>query len=154
MNAYDLVKVLHIVSAAIIFGTGLGTAFVVWRAERSGDLASIAFATRHAVTADWLFTTPAVVFQPLSGAWLIWQGGYDPREAWLLWSIGLYVLAGLCWVPVVRLQLRMRDLASVAVAAGGPLPEGYRRLMTAWTRLGWPAFLAVLVIFGLMVAKP
>ena len=154
MSAYELVKALHIVSAALIFGTGLGTAFMVWRAERGGEVAEIAFAARHAVTADWLFTTPAVVFQPLSGAWLIWQAGYDPREPWLLWSLGLYLLAGLCWVPVVRLQLRMRDLARAAAAAGACLPAEYRRLMTVWTRLGWPAFLAVLAIFALMVAEP
>ena len=154
MSAYDFVKALHVVSAAVIFGTGLGTAFMVWRAERSGEVAAIAFAARHAVTADWLFTTPAVIFQPLSGAWLIWQGGYDPREAWLIWSLGLYLVAGLCWVPVVRLQLRMRDLAQAAAANGAPLPGDYRRLMTVWTRLGWPAFLAVLAIFALMVAKP
>lgn len=154
MSAYDLVKALHIVSAAIIFGTGLGTAFVVWRAERIGEVAAVAFTTHHAVLADWLFTTPAVIFQPLSGAWLIWQGGFDPREAWLLWSLGLYVLAGACWVPVVRLQLRMRGLARSANEAGSPLPREYRRLTTVWTRLGWPAFLAVLAIFALMVAKP
>jgi uncharacterized membrane protein len=154
MSPFDVVKTLHIVSAAIIFGTGLGTAFLVWRADRGGEVAAIAFATRHAVLADWLFTTPAVIFQPLSGAWLIWQGGYGPGEAWLLWTYGLYLLAAVCWLPVVRLQLRLRDLAREAAASGAALPPAYRRIMGAWVRLGWPAFLAILAIFYLMVAKP
>ena len=154
MSAYDFVKALHIVSAAIIFGTGLGTAFVVWRAEQSGEVAAIAFATRHAVLADWLFTTPAVIFQPFSGLWLAGQAGFSLTEGWLLWTYGLYALAAACWLLVVRLQLRLRDLAGEAAAAGAPLPPGYHHAMTAWFRLGWPAFIAMLAIFYLMVAKP
>ncbi len=154
MSAYEVVKTLHVLSGAIIFGTGLGTAFVMWRADRGGDLAAIAFAARHTVIADWLFTTPAVIFQPLSGLWLAGQAGFSLGEGWLLWTYGLYALAAACWLPVVRLQLRLRDLAGEAAAAGAPLPPGYRRAMIAWFRLGWPAFIAMLAIFYLMVAKP
>jgi uncharacterized membrane protein len=154
MSTYEIVKVLHILSATVVFGTGLGTAFVVWRANRGGDVAAIAFATRHAVVADWLFTTPAVIFQPLSGLWLAYEVGYGFTEPWLLWVYGLYALAGACWLPVVRLQLRMSRLAAAAAREGTPLPEAYRRHMRAWFRLGWPAFLALVVVFWLMVARP
>jgi len=154
VSAYVLVKTLHILSATLLFGTGLGSAFYMWRADRSGDTAAIAFAARNVVTADWLFTLPAIVFQPLSGLWLAWHLGMTLTEPWLLWSYGLYLLAGVCWLPVVWLQIRMRDLSAAALAQGAALPGGYHRCMAVWFVLGWPAFLAVIAIFYLMVAKP
>lgn len=154
MSPYEIVKVLHILSATVVFGTGLGTAFVVWRAHRGGNVAAIAFATRHAVVADWLFTTPAVIFQPLSGLWLVSEVGYGFTEPWLLWVYGLYALAGACWLPVVGLQLRMSRLAAEAAREGKALPEAYRRYMRAWFTLGWPAFVALVAVFWLMVARP
>jgi uncharacterized membrane protein len=154
MNAYEIVKTLHIVSAAVLFGTGLGTAFFMWRADRSGEVEIVALAARHTVLADWLFTAPTVVFQPLSGLWLAWQAGIGLSESWLVWTYGLYALAAACWLPVVWLQLRMRDLSAEAARTGTQLPPAYRRYMGLWFRLGWPAFLSVLAIFYLMVAKP
>ena len=154
MSAYALVKTLHILSATLLFGTGLGSAFYMWRADRSRDPAAIAFAARNVVIADWLFTLPAIVIQPLSGFWLAWYLGMGLTEPWLLWSFGLYLLAGACWLPVVWLQIQMRDMAATALALGAGLPGRYHRFMTIWFVLGWPAFLAVIAIFYLMVARP
>lgn len=154
MTSYEIAKTIHVLSATVLFGTGLGTAWFMWRANRSGEVALVAATARNVVLADWLFTTPAVIVQPLSGLWLIDIVGYAPTEAWLLWTYGLYALAGVCWLPVVRLQIRMRDLAEVAHAEGAPLPPAYGRAAGAWFWLGWPAFLAVIVIVYLMVAKP
>ena len=154
MSAYELVKTLHILSATLIFGTGLGTAFYMWRGHRDGDIRALAVIARNVVMADWLFTTPAILFQAASGAWLVEAAGFGYGETWLLWTYGLFLLAGVCWLPVVWLQLRIRDLAVAAAAASTPLPAVYHRLISAWFRLGWPAFLAVIVIFYLMVAKP
>lgn len=151
---YELVKTIHILSAAVLFGTGLGTAWFMWRANRSGDVALIFGTARLVVLADLLFTTPAVVVQPLSGFWLIHLAGYGPTETWLMWTYGLYALAGACWLPVVWLQVRMRDLAASSCAGKRPLPPLYHRLQRIWFTLGWPAFLAVIVIVHLMVAKP
>lgn len=154
MSAYVLVKTLHILSATVLFGTGLGSAFYMWRADRSEDGAAIAFAARNVVIADWLFTLPAIVVQPLSGVWLALHLGMSLTEPWLLWTYVLYLLAGICWLPVVWLQIRMRDMAAAALAQEVPLPERYHRYMKAWFVLGWPAFLAVIAIFYLMVARP
>ena len=154
MSAYDLVKTLHVISATLIFGTGLGTAFYMWRGHRAGDLRALAVISQNVVLADTIFTAPAIAFQAGSGAWLIWNGGYDPLAPWLLWAYGLFALAGACWLPVVWLQLRIRDLAVAAAGDGSALPPRYHRYMGYWFRLGWPAFLAVVVIFYLMVAKP
>jgi uncharacterized membrane protein len=151
---YEILKTVHILSATVLFGTGLGTAWFMWRADRSGDAATIAATARNVVLADWLFTLPAIVVQPLSGAGLVQMAGYSPTETWLLWSYGLYFLAGACWLPVVWLQIRMRNLAMSAVAAGAPLPARYRRYARLWFVLGWPAFTAVILILYLMVAKP
>jgi uncharacterized membrane protein len=151
---HEIVKTVHILSATVLFGTGLGTAWFMWRADRSGDVATIAATARNVVLADWLFTTPAVIVQPLSGFWLIHLVDYSPTEPWLLWTYGLYALAAACWVPVVRLQIRMRDLAATARGAAALLPADYRRLARIWFLLGWPAFLSVIGIVYLMVARP
>lgn len=154
MTAYLLLKTLHVVSAALLFGTGLGTAFFMWFTHRSGDVAAIARVARLTVRADGLFTAPAVIVQPLSGYAMMRLAGYDFEQPWLLASLGLYLFAGACWLPVVVLQLRARDLAVAAAREGVPLPPAYARAMRAWFALGWPAFAAVLATYWLMVAKP
>ena len=154
MNAYALLKFVHMLSSTLLFGTGLGTAFFMWMSHRSGNVAAIANAARITVLADWLFTTPAVVIQPLSGLWLMRLAGYPIGTPWLLTAIALYLAAGACWLPVVALQLRVRALSAEAVRSNTPLPASYHRHMRWWFALGWPAFLAVLAAFWLMVAKP
>jgi uncharacterized membrane protein len=154
MNVYLLLKTVHILSATLLFGTGLGTAFFMWFTHRSGEVTAIARVARLTVLADWIFTTPAVIVQPLSGFALMHIAGYDGRQAWLQLALALYVLAGACWIPVVLLQRRARDLAVRAAREGHELPEAYRRAMRWWFALGWPAFAAVLATFWLMVAKP
>lgn len=151
---FTWLKLIHILSATVLFGTGLGTAFFMWRADRSGDLPAIAVTARHVVLADFLFTVPAIVVQPVSGVLLAIEAGYTFTEPWLLAAIGLYLLIGACWLPVVRLQLRMRDLAEAARATSEPLPASYHRAMRLWFVLGWPAFASILAIFALMVFRP
>jgi uncharacterized membrane protein len=153
MDAYTLVKTLHILSATILFGTGLGTAFFFWSA-RHGDDAARLHAARTTVRADFLFTLPAVVVQPATGAWLIARAGYDPGDVWLVATYILYVLVGLCWLPVVWLQMRMAAMLTAKVAGGAFDAARYERLRRLWFALGWPAFAAVIAIFVLMVAKP
>jgi len=150
---YGLVKTLHILSATVLFGTGLGTAYFMWSAVRTTDTRVIASVTRQAVRADWFFTTPAIVLQPLSGAWLAQTAGYS-WSGWIGWSIALYALAGLCWLPVVWLQLRMRDLAAAAVRGDQPLADPYWHYARLWFWLGVPAFAALIAVFYLMSAKP
>jgi uncharacterized membrane protein len=154
MDAYLLLKVIHILSAAVLFGTGLGIAFFMWRADRSADVAAIAATARQVVLADWLFTAPAVIVQPVTGYLLAIEAGYALNERWLLLSAGLYVLTGACWLPVVWLQFRMKTLAEAACEQNAPLPAAYRRAMRLWFALGWPAFGAVIAIFFLMVFRP
>lgn len=151
---YPLLKLAHIFGATLLFGTGLGTAFFMWRADRSGDVAAIAQTARTVVIADYLFTFPAVIAQPLTGYLLVLAVGYELTEGWILATLGLYVLTGACWLPVVWLQTRMRDLAIAARDAGTELPPEYHRAMRAWFILGWPAFAAVIAIFYLMLFRP
>jgi uncharacterized membrane protein len=154
MSAYALLKFVHILSSAVLFGTGLGTAFFMWLSHRSGSVAAIANAARITVLADWLFTTPAVIIQPLSGLGLMRLVGYRFDTPWLLAAIALYLVAGACWLPVVVLQLRVRYLSAEAMRSDNPLPARYHSYMRWWFALGWPAFLAVIAAFWLMVAKP
>jgi uncharacterized membrane protein len=151
---YPLIKWLHIVSSTVLFGTGAGIAFFYMRAQRTGDTKIIAAVARDVVLADRVFTATAVVLQPVTGIVLALTAGFSLSLPWLVWSMVLYVLVGCCWLPVVWLQTRMRDLAIVAAANGSPLPAAYQRHYRWWFALGWPAFVGVLVIFYLMVAKP
>ena len=153
-DAYLLLKYVHVVSSTLLFGTGLGTAFHGWMAHRSGDGAAIAVVGRSVVLADWLFTAPAVVVQPLTGVALARLAGFPLTSGWLLLSLALYALVGACWLPVVCLQIRMHALAAEAVRAGTPPPPRYFAYARVWFALGWPAFLGVLAIFWLMIAKP
>ncbi|MBB6340436.1 putative membrane protein [Pseudomonas fluvialis] len=154
MTLYLLLKTLHILSSTLLFGTGLGSAYYALRAWRSGEVQVIATTFRHLVAADWLFIATTAVFQPLSGLALAHLAGWPLNQYWLLLSLGLFVLAGLCWLPVVWLQIRVRDLAAEALASGQPISPKAGRYMAIWFALGWPAFIAFVAIFFLMVIKP
>jgi uncharacterized membrane protein len=154
MNEYVILKVLHIVSSTLLFGTGLGTAFFMWFTHRTGEVGAIATVARLTVCADFLFTTPAVIVQPITGYLLMRLMHFDLRNSWLQAAIGLYVFTGICWLPVVWLQWRAADMAQKAWRENSALPHAYYRYMRIWFALGWPAFLSVIAIFWLMVAKP
>lgn len=148
---YLCVKWLHILSSTVLFGTGVGTAFFMLMANRTRDLKTIRFATRTVVIADWLFTTPAVIIQPITGYILAKIAGFPLTTPWLVMAIALYLFAGACWLPVVWIQLKMRALA---VAAETELPAQYWAYNRWWLILGSLAFPAVMVIFWLMVFTP
>jgi uncharacterized membrane protein len=153
-DPYLWLKWVHVLSSTVLFGTGLGTAFQMWRAHRTREPRVIAAVAANVVWADWLFTLPSGVLQPLTGWGLVEMARYDPAEGWLVLAYALYALALACWVPVVVLQIRARDLARMAAAAQGHLPPAYFRVMRTWFVLGWPAFLSLIVIFVVMVQRP
>ena len=152
--AYLLVKWLHILSSTFLFGTGIGSAFYMLFTSLSRDVRAIAVVSRFVVLADWIFTTSTIVIQPLTGLYMMHLAGYLLSSRWIIWSIGLYFVAGACWLPVVWIQLRMRDMAQLAVRDGTELPALYWRYLRWWVTLGIPAFIAMVIVFWLMVAKP
>ena len=152
--SYLVVKWLHILSSTVLFGTGLGSAYYMFFASRSRDARVIAAVVRQVVIADWLFTTPTIVLQPLTGLYLVHLAGFPLSSPWIVVSIGLYLLAGAAWLPVVWMQMRMRALAQSAADTNTPVPPIYWRYLRAWVALGVVAFLALVVVFYLMVAKP
>lgn len=152
--AYQTLLLVHILSSTLLFGTGLGTAFHGLAAYLREDVRATAVVARNVVLADWLFTAPAVVIQPATGIWMARLAGFPPTTGWLAAAILLYVFTGACWLPVVWLQMRIRNLAGAADRDGLPLPPLCRRYAAWWFALGWPAFAAVMAIFYLMVFKP
>jgi uncharacterized membrane protein len=154
MDAFLLLKTLHIIGATVLFGTGAGIAFFMLMANRTKDPALIAHVAGTVVVADLLFTASAVVVQPLTGLALAGFEGQPLTHGWIGLSLILYLVTGAFWLPVVVIQLRMRDLARTAAAQGAPLPARYHRLYRVWFAFGFPAFAAVLGIIWLMVAKP
>ncbi len=148
MNLYLWIKLVHILSATVLFGTGLGTAFFMLKAYLSQNDQAMKITTNTVVMADWVFTTPAVVIQLATGLWLTSKLNIAYDSSWFVAVISLYALVGLCWIPVVWIQIRIRDLI-----AGGSARDDYRQLMRIWMALGVPAFGSVIVIFYLMVSK-
>ncbi|NUZ06016.1 DUF2269 family protein [Piscinibacter koreensis] len=151
---YVVVKWLHVLSSTVLFGTGIGSAYYMFFASRTGDARTVANVVKLVVIADWVFTTSTIVIQPVTGLWLAHLAQFPLTSAWILWSIVLYFVAGACWLPVVAIQIRMRKLAETAAAANQGLPAEYLRLWRWWTALGVPAFVSLVIVFYLMVAKP
>jgi uncharacterized membrane protein len=154
MTLYFIIKYLHVLGAIVILGAGSGIAFFMLMAHRSGDAAFIARTAATVVIADMLFTLSAVVLQPLSGGLLMALSATSLAERWLVASLGLYAVAGLFWIPVIFMQIEMRNLARAAVAESQPLPPRYFALFRRWFMFGIPGFGSVLIILWLMIAKP
>lgn len=151
---YDWLKLIHILSSVLMVGTGFGSAFYMFMANRSNNLQAQLIVSRLVVKADWWFTTPAVIIQPVSGIALVYLAGWPLDAIWLLWTYALYALAAACWLPVVWLQIQMRNMALEASKNSTALPALFWRYTRYWERLGYPAFVAMLAIYWLMVAKP
>jgi uncharacterized membrane protein len=154
MSGYLLLKTIHILSSVALVGTGFGSAFYMFCANRARNVAAQAVVARYVVLADWIFTTPAVIVQPATGFAMLSMAGWPLSTPWVAWSIALYLFAGACWLPVVWLQIRMKRLADAAVQSGAPLPAVYWSYARAWEWLGYPAFAAMLAVYFLMVNKP
>ena len=154
MTLYFLVKYLHVLGAIVILGTGTGIAFFMLMAHRSGEPAFIARTAGVVVIADMLFTLSAVLLQPVSGGLLMWLSSNSLEERWLITSLVLYAIAGLFWVPVIFMQIEMRNLARIAEVGEKALPPRYFVLFRRWVWSGIPGFGSVMIILWLMIAKP
>lgn len=151
---YFMLKFAHVLGAVVLIGTGAGIAFFMVMAHRTGHVARIAGVARIVVTADFLFTATAVVLQPITGVLLAREVGYPLTQGWIVLSTILYLVIGVFWLPVVVMQMKMRDLAEDAEARDEPLPRAYHRLFWTWFVFGFPAFGSILGILWLMIAKP
>jgi len=151
---YLILKWVHILSSVLLFGTGLGSAYYKYMTDRSGDLKAMTITNRNVVLADWIFTAPTVILQPLTGIGLIYVSGYSYSETWIWVSLILFGIAGLCWLPVVYLQIVMRNISEESLKQNKPLPEKYWHYAKLWFWLGVLAFTSIVAVFGLMVFKP
>lgn len=154
MLDYDLVKWIHIVSVTVLFATGLATAAHMWITHKRGNVRAIASMTRKVVRVDLAFTAPSLLVLPVTGAILMGMVGISPGVPWLVTSYILYAIVFGCWVPAIRLRMRLRDITAAASRRGEALPDCYYRYMRWWLQLSWPAFVALLVVLYLMVSQP
>lgn len=150
----EILRLLHVIGATVLFGTGAGIAFFMVMARRTKSPALIAHVAETVVIADTLFTATAVVLQPITGTLLALEIGWPLTEGWIVLSLGLYVLTGLFWLPVVVIQIRLRDMAREAAANGAELPARFDRLYAIWFACGFPAFFSVIGILWLMLTRP
>ncbi len=149
-----ILRLLHVLGACVLFGTGVGIAFFMLMAHRSSDPCAVAHTAGVVVIADIIFTATAAILQPVTGTLLAWRLGWSLLEGWVMLSLLLYVLVGAFWLPVLWIQVKLRDYAVAAANSGEALPDAYYRLFRIWFACGVPAFLAVLVIIWLMLARP
>jgi uncharacterized membrane protein len=154
MNTYLLLKWVHILSSVALVGVGFGSAFYMYFANRTRNVAAIAEVSRLVVRADYWFTAPAAIIQPITGIALAYTAGYPLSQAWLLTTYALFALAGICWLVVVWLQIKMAEMARIAASGNTGLPQLYWRYARLWERLGMLAFPAMLAVYGMMVFKP
>ncbi len=157
VDAYLVVKTIHILSSTVLFGTGIGIAFFMLVGQRSKDRRVQLAVARWTVMADGMFIAPAAVIQLVTGVHLVHQGGHSFTDLWIAAALFLYIAVAICWLIVVRLQLHMRAIlgtASRSSPGDQPLPKAYHRSFRLWFFLGWPAFIGLLIVFWLMVAKP
>ena len=150
---YLSLKTIHLLSMVVLFGTGLGSAWYKWMSDRSNNVAHIAVTNRQVVLADWLFTTPTILIQPLTGIGMLVVLDIPYTTPWVMMSVFLYGFAGVCWIPVVWLQIKMQKLSEHANMTGTVLPEQYWRYARYWFWLGVPAFISMVLIVLLMVYK-
>lgn len=150
---YLVLKWIHVISSTVLFGTGVGLAFFYFAAHKMKDLSAIKFATRMVVLGDLIFTTPSGFIQIISGTLLIYQAGWTLDATWLWVAIVLFSFAGVCWLPVVWIQIKMHNMARDAVELS-QLPTIYWRYFKQWVLLGSLAFPALLAVFWLMIARP
>ncbi|MGB2742716.1 MAG: DUF2269 domain-containing protein [Cognaticolwellia sp.] len=153
MEYYLAIKLIHILAAVIVTGTGAGIAFFMFMASRSNNPQAIYITAQHVILADWIFTTPAVIIQILTGVFLMNMQGYSFSSPWFYWVVGLFFFIGVCWLPVLKIQYKLRELAKVSVESNEVTAE-FKSIMRTWSLLGIPAFVAILAIFWLMVFKP
>lgn len=154
MTHYLILKWIHILSSVVLVGTGFGSAFYMFFVNKSKNLEAQAIVSRLVCRADWWFTTPTVILQPITGIAMATIAGWPLTTPWIIISLVLYVFAGVCWLPVVWIQLKMAKLAQLALQNKTALPPEYWKLAKIWEWLGYPAFIAMVVIFYLMVNKP
>lgn len=154
MNTYLLLKTVHILSSVLLVGTGFGSAFYLYFTNRSRQFQAQVVVARLVVLADWCFTTPTIILQPITGIAMIHLAGWPLSTPWVMWSFALYLLAGACWLPVVWLQIRMKALLEQTQANCTELPALYWRYAKIWEWLGYPAFIAMVGVYFLMVNKP
>lgn len=154
MLSYEILRFLHVLGATVLLGTGAGIAFFMVVSHQSRNAALIAHVAGIVVLADTVFTATAALFQPITGYLLMREVGYGLSDTWVWLSLGLYIFVGMFWLPVVWIQLQMRNLARTATRSDAPLPERYFRLYRIWFACGFPAFFAVLAILWLMLTRP
>ena len=154
MDLYLVVKTAHILFSTILFGTGIGIAFFMIRSCTDDNPHAKLYAARNTVFADYLFTLPAAIGQPLTGFWLVWKAGYNWTDLWLVLTYIIYLIAAACWLPVVWIQIQLKQMLETSIRDGAPLPKRYFQLFKIWFLLGWPAFIGLVIVFSLMVFKP
>jgi uncharacterized membrane protein len=155
MDLIYAIKFVHVLAAAAMFGTWLGSALFMRLAHGSGNPSVVALVARFAGGVEKTVMIPALALQPISGFALGWAIGLSSDdEFWILLSLALYALVVVIWLAAFRLQIRIRRLAQQAALDNVPLADDYRSLFRLHAVLIWPGLAVAVALFLLMVWQP
>lgn len=148
-------KVLHVLAVVVFLGNI--TVGVFWKswADRTKDARIIANTIDGIIVADRLFTIPGVVGLLIGGVGAAVTAGYPILgTGWILWSIVLFVISGIAFGPLSRVQRLLSATAHEGVDSGSISAPLYSQLSGAWALWGNIALVAPLLAAVLMIAKP
>lgn len=150
-----IVKFVHVLAAAAMYGTWLGAACFMAMALRSANPSVAALVAQFSVRIELFVVAPALALQPIAGFPLAWAIGLSPlNEFWIVVSLVLYVAVVVLWIVALRIEIRVRDIAREAALERKPLSAAYPRLVRIWLALAGIIFVSFTALMLLMVWQP
>ncbi len=153
---YHGLKLLHILSAVVMTGTGIGLAYFLFLAVLTKKQEALVAIARWVIWGDWLFTLPAIITQIISGLLLVERLGWSFASVGMHWILTLYALMLVCWLPVIVIQYKLYHISLKILTEGQDVHchPSFKRLFRLWVLLGSIAFVCVLLLFWIMIFKP
>lgn len=146
---YLTLKIIHILSATIMIGTGLGSAFYLFVSYKTALFTTVKDVLKIVIIADLIFTTPSVIVQLVTGLMLADRLNLtNTRWYWVVLSISFLVLV--LWLGAVVIQYRLKRI----IIDKKSLPALFDKLMSIWFYLGVPSFGLAIFLYYLMIYKP
>jgi uncharacterized membrane protein len=154
LDVIFIIKFVHMIAMAIMFGTWIGIAAFMLFAYRSRNASVAAVTVLFAVRAELMLMIPAIALQPLAGYPLAVAIGERFDEYWLEVSVAIYAAVVVVWLANLMIELRMRKVTQNAAMKSLPLPNSYRRMFFVWSALTVAGLAGVIAIMALMIWQP
>ncbi|MBL4735110.1 MAG: DUF2269 domain-containing protein [Flavobacteriales bacterium] len=146
---YHILKLIHIVSATLMIGAGIGSAFYLFLSYKRYQASTLKDVLKLVVMADSVFTAPSIIIQFITGLMLSNMLSLTSTD-WFLIVMGVSGLILVMWLRAAFLQIKLRKI----LEKENEITPEFHYLMKVWFYLGVPSFLGALYLYYLMVYKP